>query len=61
MEGYAVALACRLDNLPLVIVRGVSNVVGDRLSANWQIREAMAAARLVAEEAIVRSSWDNPA
>ena len=62
MEGYAVALACRLDNVPLVIVRGVSNVVGDRLSANWQIREALAAAWSVSEEAIVRSSWDdNPA
>jgi futalosine hydrolase len=61
MEGYAVALACRLENVPLVIVRGISNVVGDRLSENWQIPEALTAAWSIAEEAIGCSSWDNPA
>ena len=61
MEGYAVALACRLENVPLVIVRGISNVVGDRLSKNWQIPQALIAAWSLAEEAIECSSWDNPA
>ena len=61
MEGYAVALACRLENVPLVIVRGISNVVGDRQSKNWQTPQALIAAWSLAEEAIECSSWDNPA
>ena len=61
MEGYAVALACRLEKVPLVIVRGISNVVGDRLSKNWQIPQALIAAWSIAEEVIECSSWDNPA
>ena len=61
MEGYAVALACRLEHVPLVIVRGISNVVGDRLSTNWQIPQALSAAWSLAEEVIECASWDNPA
>ena len=61
MEGYAVALACRLENVPLVIVRGISNVVGDRLSKNWQIPQALIAAWSLAEEAIECAPWDTPA
>ena len=61
MEGYAVALACRLEHVPLVIVRGISNVVGDRLSKNWQIPQALSAAWSLAEEVIECASWDNPA
>ncbi len=59
MEGYAVALACRLEHVPLVIVRGISNVVGDRLSTNWQIPQALSAAWSLAEEVIECASWDN--
>ena len=61
MEGYAVALACRLEHVPLVIVRGISNVVGDRQSKNWQIPQALIAAWSVAEEVIDCSSWDSTA
>ena len=61
MEGYAVALACRLEHVPLVIVRGISNVVGDRLSKNWQIPQALSAAWSLAEEVIECASWDNRA
>ena len=61
MEGYAVALACRLEHVPLVIVRGISNVVGDRQSKNWQIPQALIAAWSLAEEAIECAPWDNPA
>ena len=61
MEGYAVALACRLEHVPLVIVRGISNVVGDRLSKNWQIPQALSAAWFLAEEVIECASWDNRA
>ena len=59
MEGYAVALACRLEHVPLVIVRGISNVVGDRLSKNWQLPQALSAAWSLAEEVIECASWDN--
>jgi len=60
MEGYGVALACGLENVPLVIIRGISNIVGDRLSKNWQIPEALISAWSLAEEVIECASWDNP-
>ncbi len=44
MEGYGVALACRLAGIPLEIVRGISNTAGDRDKARWQIEPALAAA-----------------
>ena len=47
MEGFGVALACRLLGRPLTIVRGASNRVGDRTYADWKIQESLAAARLI--------------
>lgn len=44
MEGFGVALACRLANRPLRIVRGVSNRAGDRDHRSWCVAEALAAA-----------------
>lgn len=44
MEGFAVALACRLRGLPLAIIRGISNDAGDRDKARWQVGPALAAA-----------------
>ena len=44
MEGFAVAMACRLQNIPLEITRGISNVAGDRNKSNWAIPAAMGAA-----------------
>lgn len=44
MEGFAVAAACRLADVPLTIVRGISNEVGDRNRQNWQINQALEAA-----------------
>jgi futalosine hydrolase len=44
MEGFAVALACRLAGVPLDIVRGISNTAGDRDTHHWQIAPALAAA-----------------
>lgn len=52
MEGFAVALACALAGVPLRIVRGVSNQVGDRDPANWRIPAALAAALELAREAL---------
>ena len=45
MEGFAVALACRLAGVPLSIVRGMSNVAGERDPERWRIPAALAAAR----------------
>ena len=41
MEGFGVALACKLADLPLTIIRGISNVAGDRKKSNWQIAGAL--------------------
>lgn len=47
MEGFAVAVACKLAGVPLQIVRGISNVAGDRDKNHWKIADALrAAARL---------------
>ncbi|WP_146575824.1 futalosine hydrolase [Neorhodopirellula pilleata] len=37
MEGFAVATACRLANVPLSIIRGISNIAGDRDHRRWEI------------------------
>lgn len=44
MEGFSVAMACRLQNTPLQIFRGISNVAGDRDKSNWKIADAINAA-----------------
>jgi futalosine hydrolase len=44
MEGFGVALACRLAGVPLTIIRGISNTAGDRDHARWRVPEALAAA-----------------
>jgi futalosine hydrolase len=50
MEGFGVALACAIARTPLAIVRGISNVAGDRDVARWKIREALVRARAVTLE-----------
>ncbi|MBM82492.1 MAG: hypothetical protein CMJ78_18155 [Planctomycetaceae bacterium] len=44
MEGFSVAVSCRLADKPLEIVRGISNRAGDRDKSNWRISEALDAA-----------------
>ena len=44
MEAFSVAVACRLHGVPLHVVRGISNIAGDRDKANWRIKEAIVAA-----------------
>jgi futalosine hydrolase len=48
MEGYGVALACRLAGVPLRIVRGISNTAGDRDKRQWRITDALEAAAALA-------------
>jgi len=52
MEGFAVAAACRLAETQLTIIRGISNVAGDRNKSNWKIKEAMQAAWELAGQVI---------
>ena len=61
MEGFAVALACRLAEAPVAIVRGISNAVGDRRFERWQIPEALDAAWLVAADLLQRPAWSDTA
>jgi len=56
MEGFAVAMACALADIPLRIVRGISNEVGDREPANWRIPLALGAARELATELLQSDS-----
>jgi futalosine hydrolase len=44
MEGFAVALACRMAGVPLTIIRGISNRVGVRDIQTWRIDEPLGAA-----------------
>lgn len=44
MEGFAVAMACQIADVPLTIVRGISNAAGDRNVNNWKIEDALNAA-----------------
>lgn len=44
MEGYAVALACQAAGVPLRIIRGISNVAGNRNHAHWQMDAAVQSA-----------------
>jgi futalosine hydrolase len=44
MEGFAVALAAKRFGVELRIVRGVSNLAGDRDPQRWRMDEAMRAA-----------------
>lgn len=54
MEAFGVALACALFGVPLCVVRGLSNEVGDRDSARWRIPAALAAARRRALDVLAR-------
>jgi futalosine hydrolase len=51
MEGAAVAHVAHLHGVPVGEVRGISNIVSDRDTRTWRIKEAAAAA----QEAVV--SW----
>lgn len=56
MEGFAVAVACSLASVPLQIVRGISNQVGDRDHSGWQIDQALQAAASMALQ-LMPQTW----
>ena len=41
MEGFAVATCCLNASVPVRIVKGISNEVGDRKHSNWQVDRAL--------------------
>lgn len=53
MEAFSVALACRMARVPLTVIRGISNMAGNRDKANWNVTGALEAA---AELAALRIS-----
>jgi len=60
MEGFGVALACRLAGVPLAIVRGFSNEVGVRDPRTWRVDAALEAARALALAWLARE-WETRA
>jgi len=56
MEGFAVAFACRLAGVPCEVVRGLSNVAGDRDQSRWQTQAALDAAGRLAVRVIAEGS-----
>lgn len=55
MEGFAVAMACNLAGIPCEIIRGISNLAGDRHHQHWKISEALEAVGCVLESSLERS------
>ena len=54
MEGYSVALACQIQGVKLIIVRGVSNAAGVRDKSKWQVAPAMKAAFELSRQIILK-------
>jgi futalosine hydrolase len=55
MEGFSVAAACELMQTPLALVRGISNLAGERDKSHWKCAEAMrSAAELVQQLLAIR-------
>jgi futalosine hydrolase len=57
MEAYSVALACRAYGVPLLVIRGISNLAGDADKSRWQFDMAFAAAQR-AIGAALQSEWN---
>ena len=52
MEGFGVAAACHFHSIPLWIIRGISNPVGERDHDQWQVEKAMKAAAKLLEKSL---------
>lgn len=59
MEGFGVAVACRLAAVPLAITRGISNLAGNRSTSRWQVPEAMDAVWPIVNDLVTRPAWDD--
>lgn len=58
MEGFAVAAACKMHDAKLTIVRGISNIAGERDKSKWQIGLALKSALTLSCE-IIKSKSDS--
>jgi futalosine hydrolase len=56
MEGFAVAVACRLKRVPVDIIRGISNTAGDRNKSHWQVTGALESAAALATRMLENAS-----
>ena len=59
MEAFAVAAACQLQNVPLRVVRGISNIAGDRDHSKWKIEDAMQNAITIVERIVQEAVTDD--
>ena len=59
MESFAVAAACQLQNVPLHVVRGISNIAGDRDHSNWKSAQAMQSAMDIVERIVQEAVTDD--
>ena len=48
MEAFAVAFACARAGVPLHVVRGISNIAGERDKDEWRVKPALEAAKSMA-------------
>jgi futalosine hydrolase len=56
MEAFAVGIAAHHYELPMSVIRGISNIAGDRDKTRWQVEESLTAARELLESAILSVS-----
>jgi futalosine hydrolase len=54
MEGFSVLRAAAVARIPALEVRGVSNYVGDRASAQWDFAAGARAAAIALESVLDR-------
>lgn len=59
MEAFAVAAACQLQNVPLRVVRGISNIAGNRDHSTWKIEDAMHSAMDIVERLVQEAASDD--
>lgn len=52
MEAFGVALGCHMNDVPLTVVRGISNEAGDRDVSNWNIEGSLRSAANIVESII---------
>ena len=52
MEAFAVAFACARAGVALHVVRGISNIAGERDKTEWRVKPALEAAKVMALELI---------
>lgn len=55
MEGFGVAIACELARVSWTIIRGISNLAGDRDHSRWCVEPALEAAAMLALQTLAEA------